>query len=384
VTAYLEQYFAEEDLSKFFGHFFPNFPHDSLVRSMEDDTAENDPENPGPETAVDVQYIMAIGLGVKTELFYTAGRAPDNAENEPFLEWLFNMNAKSDEEIPYVVSTSYGDDEATVSHAYAKRVNVELQKLTLRGVTLVYSSGDNGARGYSQDESCDRFMAHFPSTSPWVTAVGSTQIVPSFSDGVDGELAAEFSGGGFSDLFKMPHYQQLAVQAYLGDVEVSAGLNQTRRLGASRRPASRRLASSVPIPPAHLFNRSGRAYPDVSVVGFNYPYYQHGQYLCCQLGTSSSAPVFAGMVSLLNDARFEKGLGSLGFLNPLIYFAWEHYPKCFTDVTQGTQHEGCSGREGRPAEGFAAAEGWDPLTGVGAPDFQQLKKLVLRLGDHDR
>ncbi len=54
-------------------------------------------------------------------------------------------------------------------------------------------------------------------------------------------------------------------------------------------------------------------------------------------GTSASAPAFAGLVALLNDARFKANLPSLGFLNPLLYkkgFAG------FNDVLSG-HNKGC-------------------------------------------
>ena len=49
-------------------------------------------------------------------------------------------------------------------------------------------------------------------------------------------------------------------------------------------------------------------------------------------GTSASAPAFAGMVSLLNEARLNKGGKPLGFLNPFLY----QNAAAFTDVTEGT------------------------------------------------
>ena len=36
-------------------------------------------------------------------------------------------------------------------------------------------------------------------------------------------------------------------------------------------------------------------------------------------GTSASSPTFAGIITLLNDARIAEGMPPLGFLNPLIY-----------------------------------------------------------------
>ena len=54
-------------------------------------------------------------------------------------------------------------------------------------------------------------------------------------------------------------------------------------------------------------------------------------------GTSASSPAFAGIVSLLNDARLSKGLPSLGFLNPLLYSVGV---SGFNDITVGN-NPGC-------------------------------------------
>ena len=57
----------------------------------------------------------------------------------------------------------------------------------------------------------------FPATCPYVTAVGATQINPG-SNVTQPESACEqaiFSGGGFSNHFAMPAYQQRVVHQYL-------------------------------------------------------------------------------------------------------------------------------------------------------------------------
>jgi tripeptidyl-peptidase-1 len=64
-----------------------------------------------------------------------------------------------------------------------------------------------------------------------------------------------------------------------------------------------------------------------------------------------------GIISLVNDALIASGKPSLGFLNPWIYS--KGY-KGFTDITKGSSH-GCD------TDGFAAAPGWDPVTGFGTP-----------------
>src|SRR6267154_3132204 len=71
-----------------------------------------------------------------------------------------------------------------------------------------FSIGVQGAR---------RFNPVFPATCPFVTAVGATQINPN-STVYEPESACEknaYSGGGFSNIFPMPPYQEEAVCGYL-------------------------------------------------------------------------------------------------------------------------------------------------------------------------
>ena len=103
-------------------------------------------------------------------------------------------------------------------------------------------------------------------------------------------------------------------------------------------------------------------------------------------GTSAAAPVFAGLVGMLNDARLRAGKPTLGFLNPLLYSG---ALKDFTDITAGSSI-GCDGvnpQTGKTVTGggvipyahWNATAGWDPVTGLGVPDFMKLKDLVLSL-----
>ena len=88
-------------------------------------------------------------------------------------------------------------------------------------------------------------------------------------------------------------------------------------------------------------------------------------------GTSASAPAFAGMISLLNEARDQKSLKPLGFLNPFLY----QNADAFTDVTLGTNAIGRG--TGPVAYGFNCTKGWDPATGLGTPIFSKLLKAAL-------
>ncbi|KAK7470305.1 hypothetical protein VKT23_001736 [Stygiomarasmius scandens] len=114
-------------------------------------------------------------------------------------------------------------------------------------------------------------------------------------------------------------------------------------------------------------SRYGRAAPDVAAQGRRFRVWVSGQPISVG-GTSASSPTFAGVVALLNDARIAKGLPSLGFLNPLLY---SKGLDAFNDITIGN-NPGCG------TQGFNSTVGWDPVTGLGTPDFQKLKDVVLQ------
>jgi len=73
----------------------------------------------------------------------------------------------SDTEVPLLFSTSYGEDEDTISQAWAERTNVEFQKAGARGITLLYASGDSGAAGDNGCHGGGTFVPQWPSASPW-------------------------------------------------------------------------------------------------------------------------------------------------------------------------------------------------------------------------
>ena len=81
--------------------------------------------------------------------------------------------------------------------------------------------------------------------------------------------------------------------------------------------------TDVPLPPSHMFNHTGRAYPDVSAVGHN-GYVLDNGYEGLSGGTSQSSPIFAGVAALLN-VEYKKITGNaLGFMNPLLVNTHTH------------------------------------------------------------
>ena len=323
IASFLEEYYSPADLKAFFDIFGSSFRH------MKDVTKVIGPNNgpPGSEASLDIQYIMSLGAMVPTWFWSTAGL---RESQEPFLEWLMDISNRS--EVPWVHSVSYADFEDSLDVAYMNRINVEFQKAGIRGLTFLFASGDYGA-----DCENSKFRPMFPSSSPYVTAVGGT----GFNHPLSGEYGHEISGGGFSNLFARPSDQNEVVEKY--------------------------LKSGPHIPPTSYFNPNGRGYPDISAVCHDF-WIVRSMHVETESGTSASTPTVAGIISLLNDARLQNNKSTLGFLNPFLY----QNSATMYDVTAG-HNEGCL-----PGDiGFYASTGWDPVTGCGTPNFQAMVKAAV-------
>ena len=114
------------------------------------------------------------------------------------------------------------------------------------------------------------------------------------------------------------------------------------------------------------FQSNGRGYPDVSAIGHNCPVVVNGVPMNVD-GTSCSSPVFASIISLLNDYQIANGKSKLGFINPVLYKMYNDNPKIFNDITKGnnwcTENMCCNS-----TFGYEAWIGWDPVTGLGTPN----------------
>lgn len=351
ITGYLGQFANEADLQSFYKAELPAAVNSSfetvLVNGGQNDQT---PGNAGPEANLDTQFGFGMSFPTPGTFYSTGGtppftqdaRTPENT-NEPYDDWLQFMLALRDGDVPQTISTSYSDDEQTVPKDYAIRVCKEFCLLGSRGVSIIFSSGDSGVGDGDANSTTQRcfsndgtnktmFLPMFPASCPFVTTVGGTQGIP--------EIAAPFSGGGFSNYFARPDWQNATVQKYLDNLP--SGQYQG------------------------LFNPAGRAYPDVSAQSRRFLIYFKGLAGLIS-GTSAAAPTFAGIVSLLNDANIAAGKPPLGFLNPMLYSIGVGG---LNDITRGNA-PGC----GTP--GFSATTGWDPVTGLGTPNFAALKNILV-------
>ncbi|KAI1773605.1 tripeptidyl-peptidase [Hypoxylon cercidicola] len=342
--SYLEEYARYSDLQSFERQYLTeatgqNFTVQLVNGGLDDQTSSDD----SGEANLDVQYILAASSPIPIMEYSTGGRGPlvpttdqpGPSTNEPYLEFLTYLLDQDDSALPQTISTSYGEEEQSVPAEYALRVCNMYMQLGARGVSVLFSSGDSGP-----GDSCIResdqapfFQPSFPAGCPYVTSVGATY-------NVEPEQAVSFSSGGFSSLHAQPAWQADAVNAYL---------------------------ESIGSTYSAYFNASNRGFPDVAAQGSRFVVIDKGRTALLS-GTSASSPVFAGVVALLNAARKSQGEPPLGFLNPWLY----NNSAAFFDITSG-YGSGCSGNPAfRNGARWNATAGWDPVTGLGTPDFGKL------------
>ncbi|KAK6534112.1 hypothetical protein TWF281_005450 [Arthrobotrys megalospora] len=246
----------------------------------------------------------------------------------------------------YVTSISYGGPENTLALPanYQLRQCAEFMKLALQGYTHVVASGDSGVAASGEDDdnpnACLRpagqtagpgtvFNPDFPSNCPYILAVGSTEYI---DGGKERATKAFGSGGGFSNVHTQPLYQSAAVASYFGG--------------------------------GGVFNRGGRGYPDVAALGYNIIIVTRGLPALVG-GTSASAPIWAAMLTRVNEERLKRNMPTVGFVHPTLY----RNANKFTDITVGNNPGGCS------KTGFPTATGWDPVTGLGSITLPKLFEI---------
>lgn len=362
LTNYLDETSKRTDVKLFLQQFRPdavsaadNFTIE-VINDGDNTQTPNTPEQndagKNMEGNLDAETILGIGYPTPLIAYNTGGSPPfqpdantETNSNEPYLDWVQHVLGQSD--VPQVISTSYGDDEQTVPPSYAYTVCNMFAQLGARGVSLLFASGDagvgdEGACISNNGTNATTFLPSFPDGCPYVTSVGATTGFSPERAAYDvlGSGSVFTSGGGFSNYFSQPSYQAEAVQNY----------------------SAAYLADGVY---AGLYNASGRAYPDIAAQGQKFVVTWEGSNIRLD-GTSASTPLASAIISLVNDALIAAGKKPLGFLNPWLYQGgW----KAFNDVTNGSA-AGCG------VDGFVAAEGWDPVTGFGTPNFPAILKSL--------
>jgi uncharacterized protein YjdB len=202
---------------------------------------------------------------------------------------------------PSIVSCSWGAPEIYYSSGLLTNISNILLAMTNSGMNICTATGDygsnNGVGGSPKDTYVD-----FPSSCPYVTAVGGTSLVSpnNIYDVFTSETSWSSGGGGISRFFTKPSYQ-------------------------------------------NAITASGRCTPDIAAVAdpntgvvfiINSKEYVIG-------GTSVSAPIIAGYLASINCTVF---------INPRLYSVSSN---CYNDIKTGSNGE------------YSARSGYDNCTGLG-------------------
>ncbi len=210
------------------------------------------------------------------------------------------------------------------------------------GITVCVAAGDNG---FTDGLPGIKANVDFPSSSPYALSCGGTRLESS-----GGAISSETvwndsvgaTGGGVSEFFEVPSYQK--------DLDVPA---------------------SVSAP-----HKKGRAVPDVCGVAdpaTGYRIRVDGRTINGIGGTSAVAPLWAALITLINQKRGSR----LGFINPRLYQQGGSSGG-FTDIVSGNNGGRQIGSNWVPDStlGYKAGLGWDACSGWGSPDGTALSDVL--------
>ncbi len=269
------------------------------------------------ELMMDVEIASAVAPGAQV-VVYRARRTIGGLLD------AFHAALNDRDNKPSIISISWGYAERAWPATTRQELDKQFVAAAKLGITVLTAAGDQGS---SDGLSNGTTNVDFPASSPNATACGGTSL----TIGADGTItevvwdvddATSATGGGYSNEFSRPAWQ-----------------------------------------PKRSGGQTGRGVPDLA--GHANPELGYrlrvGGVDRIAGGTSAVAPLMAGLVARINEAR--GAAGNLGFLNPTLYAL--PIDETFFPITQGDNGA------------FRAGTGWDPVSGLGRPLGEFLLKALL-------
>jgi kumamolisin len=322
-------------------------------------TNSNDDHGATGEVMLDVEIAAGICPKAKIVLYFA------NFADQGFVDAL-NAAFSDQENDPGVISISWGFAEGQYWHAgqgwtpqAMNNVNRTLRTIAASNmITVCVASGDDG----SSDGIFDGH-AHvdFPAASPYVLSVGGTIITKNGSK-----------------LYDIVWKENDGIRPVLGGNGGSTG-GGVSTVPFSNNEARPLWQMNIPIESVNPGQIAGRVIPDLSAnAGITSAYvYVVNSKKGINGGTSASAPLIAGLLTLINAKR--PADKSVGYLTPLLY-----QTNGDGNVTVGAS--GCndviSGNNiTATIGGYSAAQGYDAVTGWGTPNGKKLEQAIAQAID---
>jgi kumamolisin len=322
--------YALADLNKFFSGLGITAPQ---VTSVSVDGGANLPginTDADGEVELDIEVAGAIAPGANIAVYF----APNT--DQGFIDALSSAVHDTVRK-PSVISISWGGPEDQSTQQFLRGITAALEDAAALGITVLVAAGDSGSSDlpveYAKEAKYKGPHADFPASSPYALACGGTKLI-----GSNGSIASEVvwnegrengaGGGGVSVEFGPPSWQS---------------------------------GVSVPKSPQ---GKAGRGLPDVAgnadpLTG--YEIVLQGKTVPIG-GTSAVAPLWAGLLTLINQSRAGDKKAPVGFVNNVLY-GLPASAAAFHDITEGNNDI-----DGNLAGKYTAGKGWDACSGLGSPD----------------
>jgi kumamolisin len=314
------------------------------------------------EVALDVEVAGAIAQGAQIVIYFANGISQGAPDEQAWYNLISTalMDATNN---PMVLSISWGFPEPSWPPGAIDLIKTLFSEEAANlGVTVFAASGDYGASGYNPNDPNFQpgLFVEYPASDPYVTGCGGTVIVtsPSYQQSTWNDPSGA-TGGGISAHFA-------AVPPWQSEVTVTLPNESVAQ----------------PLP--------GRGVPDVAgnasrfsgydIVVYLTPISQltlpGGQQVSAVAGTSAVAPLYAGLLALINANLFPflhtleiTSQTSVGFLNPTLY-AVSDPGVVFQDIADGGNNNFNN------QAGYTSVLGWDPCTGWGSIQGTQLLEVL--------
>ena len=318
--------YSEDDLKTYFASLGIAEPK---VTSVSVNGATNnptgDPNSADGEVLLDIEVAGAVAIGANIVVYF----APNT--DAGFLNAI-KTAIHDKENNPSVLSISWGSAEINWTKQAMNAMNRAFQDAATLGVTVCCAAGDQGSSDGVQD---GKVHVDFPASSPYVLACGGTALAGAndviTSETVWHESETSSTGGGVSEFFNLPVWQE-----------------------------------SVGVPPsANPSGFIGRGVPDVAGDADPKTGYQIfvGGKTYVFGGTSAVAPLWAGLIALINQEL----KSTVGFINPILYHVSAQ--SAIHDITEGDNDTSSI------TSAYPAKQGWDACTGLGTPDGSKLLRV---------
>jgi len=356
------------------------------------------------ESSLDIEWSGAIAPGATINFVYTGDSANSGGAFE-------SIEYAIDEKIANIISSSYGECEAeTQLDDSATILEPLFEQAEAQGQTVISAAGDDGSTDCNGDTNLstsgqDALAVDYPASSAYVVSAGGTEISQAnanYETPGDGYFEAENTENSFI-LTSLQQY--VPEQPWNEDATCTQEYNLEE--GSSPICSGGGGVSSLFAKPAWQNGVPGlsssitmRQVPDISLAAaiFNpgdllctsdQDAWQEGQEASCNEGfldsssgdptvaggTSFAAPMFAGMVALINQ---QKGYTSgQGLLNETLYKLASDsttYAAAFNDIQTGNNN--CSAASGYCSGSgetdYSAGVGYDMATGLGSPKLYSL------------